>query len=166
MMICYDCRETFEQEETKWHTEPHGELVACCPHCGSTEIEEAEYCEICGKPHCADDLTYGVCDECIESNLTYKSFQDFALNGFMDDECSVFEEFMFCSILGLNFTDIPNGSSKGLKELFLKHYKDLILIDKCCVASDLLDKISIFIMHVYKSEFAEWLVSKKIQEKR
>ena len=35
-----------------------------CPECGSTCLEEADYCEICGEPMVPDSSWDGLCEAC------------------------------------------------------------------------------------------------------
>lgn len=39
-----------------------------CPYCGSDDLDEAEECECCGEYHRVDELTNGVCDDCLHSH--------------------------------------------------------------------------------------------------
>lgn len=72
--ICLDCGRIFEDGEQKNWSESRGEFwgVSCseemsgCPDCGG-DYEEAKQCEVCGKDCCSEDLTYGVCNECIDN---------------------------------------------------------------------------------------------------
>ena len=68
MYICAECGKTFENL-ARWK-EPHGEELCGCPYCGGG-VEEAEKCEICGEYHLEEDLTNGVCEDCIEKEIDY-----------------------------------------------------------------------------------------------
>jgi hypothetical protein len=53
-------------------TEPHGESLCGCSHCGGA-VDEAKECEICGEYCAEDDLTNGVCKYCAIDEITYES---------------------------------------------------------------------------------------------
>ena len=57
-----------EEERHYWLDDSPVEtyVTARCPYCGSEEIDEAEYCEVCGEPFAPEDLEDGVCKECSE----------------------------------------------------------------------------------------------------
>ena len=74
---CQRCRGIIAQEDLNfaWEEELHYWLDDCpvetyvtahCPCCGSEEIDEAEYCEVCGEPFAPEDLEDGICKECME----------------------------------------------------------------------------------------------------
>ena len=70
---CLDCGHIFEDGEEAHWSESRGEFwgVACsenmsgCPLCKG-EYEETTPCAICGSEHLEDELSGGVCDECID----------------------------------------------------------------------------------------------------
>ena len=163
MMICWNCKETFEHNETKWHTEPHGEVLGCCPHCGSPEIEEAAYCNICGKPMCDDDMTDGVCDDCMDELLTYDSFKAFALDGFKWDECSLLEDFLYSYVFGFCYSDVPGASHDELRKIFIRYYDETVADEKAMLRASakaepsFLNLIRDYVNREYKPEFADWL---------
>lgn len=70
---CHECDRRFEEPD--FVTERHGleappyEKIAVCPYCKG-DFEELKQCEICGKWFLEDDLTSGVCDECIYQHDT------------------------------------------------------------------------------------------------
>ena len=69
-MYCTDCGEFFEECDASIVYEHHSELngmggittekFMACPYCGSTDIEEANECEICGHP-----TRKHYCKECV-----------------------------------------------------------------------------------------------------
>lgn len=65
--ICDSCGREFEEPDIV--TEPHGEKVGCCPHCHGW-FEEMHECKICGEYFTEDELTSGVCDDCIYQHDT------------------------------------------------------------------------------------------------
>ena len=67
MYICEDCGEVFEDAKTIEEHHPYGmtyatELWAVCPHCESTNFDEAKQCERCGE--LVAELHDGLCDIC------------------------------------------------------------------------------------------------------
>ncbi len=88
---CERCGREFENPDTV--TEPHGEKVGCCPYCHGW-FEEMHECKICGEWYTEDELTSGVCNECIYSHdtdveLCYKfggdenALESVKINGFV-----------------------------------------------------------------------------------
>lgn len=74
MFKCTECGHIFD--EPKMWSEKHEdglpyETLSACPNCGE-HFEEAKQCEICGGWFTKDDLTMGVCDECISEYSAYK----------------------------------------------------------------------------------------------
>ena len=71
--ICLDCGHIFEEGEQITFQENMGEhfgekvykKIAGCPICGG-EYEESTPCSICGSEHLEEELSGGVCDECID----------------------------------------------------------------------------------------------------
>lgn len=62
---CYACGHIFEDGEERTWTEPHGERMVGCQICGGA-FGETERCRICKSEHLEDELTDGVCDECVD----------------------------------------------------------------------------------------------------
>ena len=76
---CKKCKEIASVQDLKFirDEEPHYWLddsptevsyTAYCPYCGSDQIDEACYCDICGEPFAPDDLEDGMCEDCREKN--------------------------------------------------------------------------------------------------
>ena len=126
MKICWNCKHTFEPEEIRWATEPHGERIACCPNCGDIDIEEAHYCKICGKPFCEDDLYYGICDECRNEKIRYDTFREFALDGAKERDCSLLEEFLYEYEFNFSYSDVPSESHAELRKLLVGYYDKMV----------------------------------------
>lgn len=69
-MYCTDCGEFFEECDASTVYEHHSELngtggitseeFMACPYCNSTDIEEANECEICGQP-----TRNHYCEDCV-----------------------------------------------------------------------------------------------------
>ena len=70
---CHECDRSFEEPDII--TETHGldtppyEKIAVCPYCKGY-FEEMQECKICGEYFTEDELTSGVCDDCIYSHDT------------------------------------------------------------------------------------------------
>ena len=88
MCECHNCGRRFKEPDIV--TEPHGEKVGVCPFCHG--YYEAVYpCRICGEHFTDDELTSGVCDECIYEDVTidrcirYGEYceENIAINGFI-----------------------------------------------------------------------------------
>lgn len=70
---CHECDRRFEEPD--FITETHGldtppyEKIAVCPYCKGY-FEEMHECKICGEYFTEDELTSGVCDDCIYEHDT------------------------------------------------------------------------------------------------
>ena len=70
---CHECDRQFEESDII--TETHGmtdgscEKIGVCPYCKGY-FEEMHKCEICGEYFTEDELSGGVCDECIYEHST------------------------------------------------------------------------------------------------
>lgn len=65
---CHSCRSDFREPE-KWYSGSsfdHSPDDLICPFCKSELIEEAYQCDLCGGYFFYDELTYGLCENCIE----------------------------------------------------------------------------------------------------
>jgi hypothetical protein len=70
---CLECGHIFEDGEEAHWSESRGEFwgrpcseeMTGCPLCKG-DYAETEPCDICGSAHLPDELTSGVCEECIE----------------------------------------------------------------------------------------------------
>lgn len=73
MYKCLDCGHIFEDGEEKRYTENVGECFGfpayqefrSCPICGG-DFEETQRCEVCGKECLKEELSGGVCEDCID----------------------------------------------------------------------------------------------------
>lgn len=161
MYICNECHETFERCASE--TEPHGEVLSCCPVCGSTEVEEAAYCKICGKPMCDDEMTCGVCDDCIVELLTYDSFKAFALDGYSIRECSMMEDFICQYFFGCCSCDEPDSDHTNFRAVVVRYYDEQAEAEmerlRILPFSErrFLGMIRDYVNREYKPEFADWL---------
>ena len=74
---CLECGHIFEQgEQATWQESrgefwgnPCNETVSGCPICKG-DYEETIKCNVCGKECLGDELTAGVCDDCLEQYST------------------------------------------------------------------------------------------------
>jgi hypothetical protein len=71
---CNDCGHIFEEGEAGYYSEYMGEChgspayeeFSCCPSCGG-EYEEAQSCKICGGVFLYDEMSEGLCKECLNN---------------------------------------------------------------------------------------------------
>ena len=74
---CHECDRRFEEPD--FVIERHGldtppyEKIAVCPYCKGY-FEEMQECKICGQHFTDDELSGGVCDECIYEKATDVEF--------------------------------------------------------------------------------------------
>lgn len=81
-MICLDCGNVFNADEVERVQDYRGECWGrpayeeelICPHCKSSDIEDAEECEICDSWCSAEELydNGGICTACLETYSTDK----------------------------------------------------------------------------------------------
>ena len=69
MYICEECELVFDEPKTIEEHHPYGMTYAteywnACPHCESTEIVEAQQCNLCGEYFA--ELHDGLCDICYD----------------------------------------------------------------------------------------------------
>lgn len=69
MYICEGCGKIMARPSS-W-IEPHGEMLSGCSRCGGG-VEEAIECEMCGEYHLEEDLTNGVCEECLKDCIDFE----------------------------------------------------------------------------------------------
>ena len=103
---CHNCGKRFEEphiiEEKHGLDTPPYEKIGVCPYCKGY-FEEMQECKICGEYFTEDELTSGVCDECIYEKATDIKFcynleteETIKINGFI---ASVFTEEQINEIL-------------------------------------------------------------------
>lgn len=67
---CHSCESGFSEPEQWWtygrSRFTHSPDALICPYCKSDDIETAEHCDKCGKVMFNKELTYGLCEDCIE----------------------------------------------------------------------------------------------------
>lgn len=75
MYRCENCGHLFEEGEQAVWEERHGldtppyEKWSGCPLC-KCDYEEVHQCEKCGDWHSEDELTEGICDDCLEGSIS------------------------------------------------------------------------------------------------
>jgi hypothetical protein len=71
---CYDCGHIFEEGEQIYSGDGWNEpIISVCPVCGGS-FEEAEICCLCGGQFLEDELTEGLCEDCIKEKIEEYSF--------------------------------------------------------------------------------------------
>lgn len=68
MYWCNDCKAFHEDEMLKTVEESHGERWKVCGHCGSEDIEPANYCN-CGEPKKESDDYCEWCEPAIKAKI-------------------------------------------------------------------------------------------------
>lgn len=100
MYKCRDCEKIFDEENVMEIVETHGlecppyEVWCACPHCHSSDFEEAEMCEICGSYEFSEDIYDGVCESCAKNAITYELALEYI------KEKSSLAEFFLCFYYG------------------------------------------------------------------
>ena len=106
MYICTQCNHIFKEGEGKVITESQGECFGypavesytVCPICEG-DYEEAVKCSICEEYHLDEDLTNGICDECLDKEVDYDKVLKFLLDT-EELKSFVFDFFFTEKILG------------------------------------------------------------------
>ena len=114
MYICTQCNHIFEEGEAKTIKENQGECFgfptyesfSVCPMCEG-EYEEAVKCLICQEYHLEEDLTNGICDECLGKEVDYDKVLEF-LTKTEQLDYFVFNFFFTEKIFGENLKDAIN----------------------------------------------------------
>lgn len=93
MYICTECGEVFDN--ISWRIEPHGEELCGCPYCGGT-AQKAKKCGVCGLYYSEEELSGGVCDECIDK---YKKDFDTCYNISLGEETDISINALLASLI-------------------------------------------------------------------
>lgn len=119
---CHECDRQFDKpdviKETHGFKDGSYEEFGVCPYCKGF-YEEVFQCKICGEYFTEDELTSGVCDDCIyqhdtDIELLYRlgneedAKETVKLNGFI---ASVFTEEMIAEILMQELRRLPKNHS-------------------------------------------------------
>lgn len=133
--ICLHCGHAFEQPEAKHYDLACGTWDEYCPNCGSEDIEEAVQCSICKKWFSPDETVHGVCDNCLEKNMTVATATKYGADRKISVELNGFLAWVF------------DGRIEDILTQHLQNVYDLkqLGVDYC--ADD-------------KHDFAEWLEEK------
>ena len=128
MFKCYDCEATFFEPRNvservgEYHGEPAYTSYACCPECGGA-FGKAVQCKECDEWFFDDELTEGVCDECVEEikakyrydikgcyELAKTETQSVEINSFLASQYSVadIEELILKDLLQNGEVDCSN----------------------------------------------------------
>lgn len=88
MFICCDCGLTFSEPGRAFdrvgERYSDGYYISTCPHCGATEIEEAEECICCDDYKLPSELTNGLCDDCKEEIM--QNIYDSVMEAYRDNQ--------------------------------------------------------------------------------
>ena len=123
---CDHCGGEFEEPdiiiETHGLDSPPYEEIGVCPYCKGW-FEEMHKCEICGEYYTADELTSGVCDDCIyqhdtDIELLYKlgneedAKETVKLNGFIASVLTEeqINEIVMRELRTINYIGCVNGT--------------------------------------------------------
>ena len=153
MYKCDNCGHLFDDGEQAVWKESRGECwgTACsetftgCPIC-KCEYEEVFSCKICGDWHTKDELTNGLCDQCIEDSIGYRNFLDFmveteSLRDFLTK--SVWEKMDMVGMFYFKQAEDELG-----KRNFLQTCKSYIMENR---------------HEIGKEDFVEWLNKKEVK---
>lgn len=126
MYICQNCGETFNREDMVSWTEPHGEFLKGCPHCGMDDYAEAQPCKACGQYHDEDKLFHGYCVSCLD-----KKAKNYGLmREYLTDE-GLLVDFMFAKFFGMEVDDdwqITDKFRQYIDELYNRQVANEILL--------------------------------------
>ena len=159
MYKCCECGNLFEEGEQAVWEERHGldtppyEKWSGCPICKG-DYEEVHQCEKCGDWHFDEDLTEGICDDCLEGSInceTAVSFLEDML--FSDKDYAV--KFIFEVLLETKFS---GNISEQVLELCKTSLKNFFKAE--AVAEMLIEEV-----HNMDDDgrYALWLKSKEVK---
>lgn len=161
MFKCCECGHLFEEgEQDVWYEnqgECHGvtamERFSGCPLC-HYDYEEVHQCEKCGDWHSEDELTEGICDDCLKDSInceTAVSFLEDML--FSDKDYAV--KFIFEVLLETKFS---GNISEQVLELCKTSLKNFFKAE--AVAEMLIEEV-----HNMDDDgrYALWLKSKEVK---
>lgn len=148
MFYCVHCGARIADNELDSGWEPHGEEWKSCPRCGHTDLDEMIKCKRCGYDYLEEELTEGLCDDCLDQMVTFERFKRFGLEGASETEVSIFEEYVWEWHFG--FGTLAK-SDTILKEMISKAYDENVKWEY-----SELENISHFVLKYYKDEWAEF----------
>lgn len=153
MYKCDNCGHLFDDGEQAVWAEDRGECwgtrcsetVSGCPIC-KCDYEEVFRCKICGDWHKECELMGGLCDDCLDAKMDYRSILDFLIDtDYLRDFLTeiVWEKTDMVAMFYFKQAEDTFGNKS-----FLKSCKSLIK------SGD---------YEITKSDFAEWLNKKEVK---
>ena len=144
MYICTKCNHIFEEGEAKVVHENQGECFGfpaiesftVCPICEG-EYEEAVKCSICEEYHLEEDLTNGICDECLDHKVDYDKVLKFLVST-EELKSFVFDFFFTEKVLG-------DGLEKSITEELTWWFKRKVFEEKLNNKTEFLDILKKYI---------------------
>ena len=103
-------------------------------------------CDLCHEWHLEEELHNGICENCLRDSINYGRFEDFGLDDAEPDEVSIFEEFVWEHVMGL---EPLTQSSIQLKDVLRRGYTDVLGIG--------IGALRKFVIDNYADEWAEWI---------
>ncbi len=88
---CNNCGHVFDEDSLVKCYDDDGCSYSGCPYCKDYEIEEVEYCEVCGKYKADYDEENEMCEECVD-NIVNK-FKKIIKNSMQEYELTTLENY-------------------------------------------------------------------------
>lgn len=153
MYKCNSCGHLFEEGEQAVWTEEHGEKWSGCPLCHDG-YEEVHQCEKCGDWHSEDELTEGICGDCLEGSINRDTAVSFLEDMLLSDK-DYAVKFIFEVLLDTKFF---GNISEQVLELCKTSLKNFFKAE--AVAEMLLEEVR----HMDDDgRYAFWLKSKEVK---
>ena len=159
MFKCCECGHLFEEGEqavtyeTRGFYQPPYEEIHSCPVCGG-DFEEVHQCEKCGDWHSEDELSEGICDDCLEGSINSETAVSFLEDMLLSDK-DYAVGFVFEVLLDTKFS---GNISEQVLELCKTSLKNFFKAE--VVAEMLLEEV-----HNIDDDgrYALWLKSKEVK---
>lgn len=156
MYKCNGCGEVFEQpkeaREAHGFTDGTHETLSVCPCCGA-DYSEAEQCKQCGEWRFEDEIFGGLCADCLESEVDYKTAFEY-----MKETEDFFQIFMFERFFE---SETPSKVCEKLDEMMVFVYWQAVTDETQNGIDELLKLLKNYILEedgdFGKADFAEWL---------
>ena len=161
MYKCCECGNLFEEgEQAVWYEnqgECHGvtamERFSGCPLC-HYDYEEVHQCEKCGDWHSEDELTEGICDDCLKDSINCETAVSF-LEEMLSSDKDYVVKFIFEVLLDTKFS---GNISEQILELCKASLKNFFKAE--VVAEMLIEEVR----HMDDDgRYAIWLKSKEVK---
>ena len=144
MYICTQCNHIFEEGERKVVHENQGECFgfpatesfSVCPICEG-EYEEAVKCSICEEYYLEEDLTNGICDECLDKEVDYDKVLKFLVST-EELKSFVFDFFFTKKVFG-------DGLEKAINDELTWWFKRKVFDEKLNNKTEFLDIIKKYV---------------------